>query len=499
MADPATILERMRKANPARSLEQIAVDDLDLVRDLVTRGRTGEAAPPEVRRVRGVRSRHRWRMRPALVAGLAAIVVLALVGVPLLVFTSGGNGEVTQSPTSLAPLEVQPPIGAFRSEWTSVSTDEAVFGPGTVLSVITIPEGFLAVGEICALGECRAAIWRSTDGVDWARVFVDPVGDPGASPDGTWFHDVAVHELGYLAVGSSYHVWVNVPVFAWSVDGVTWNRIQPLPVEQPPAQNAEGILLDTPAPLSVVAADDAFLVAGQSCEHIGFQEYECRGVIWRSEDGLTWTTVLEDVRDSAFESIERVADRFLAVGGAGAHHDLSERRGERSVDRQTIGDGVVRIWSSDDGITWADVSSDDSVFGAQRPDPRGSEFARAVTAVEAGFIIAGSQLDVDEGVIWYSADGSSWTRLPANEVFGGAAINGIVGSGDRLIAVGAMGTTAAAWRSDDGGSTWERMNIDPVLTRGNSRFLDVVVRGDMALAGLAVEGRAAIWAIDLSG
>ncbi len=139
------------------------------------------------------------------------------------------------------------------------------------------------------------------------------------------------------------------------------------------------------------------------------------------------------------------------------------------------------------------------MFGAQRPDPRGSEFARAVTAVEAGFIIAGSQLDVDEGVIWYSADGSSWTRLPANEVFGGAAINGIVGSGDRLIAVGAVGTTAAAWRSDDAGSTWERMNIDPVLTRGNSRFLDVVVRGDMALAGLAVEGRAAIWAIDLSG
>ena len=369
--------------------------------------------------------------------------------------------------------------------------DDAVFGPGMMASVITAPEGFVAVGELCLSAGCRATVWRSPDGAEWSRAFVDPLGHPEASPDGTWFHDAAVNELGYLAVGSTYHVWFSYPVFAISADGVRWERIEPLPREHLPTDDPEGILLDTSAPLSVAGADDAFLVAGQSCEHVGPQAYDCRGVIWRSDDGIVWTKVLEDASNSAFASIEKMADRYLAVGGAGVGLDLQP---------DVADDGVVRMWSSFDGITWSDVSSDPSVFGSDRPDPQARELARAVTAVDEGIVVGGSPFEDPEGTIWFSEDGTSWARLPADEAFANATITGIDASGDMVIAVGAEGSEpelAAAWRSDDGGMTWTGMHIDSALTGHDSRFRDVAILGDITVAGLSVDGEAAIWALDL--
>lgn len=464
------IAERLTTANPAPTdteLPDLMWDSATLLEVIDRRGAllqdpslgvvSGRA--PSLPPVRP--ERRRWR--PTWVAVTAAVVTLVLLG-----------GFVLLRRPDTAPG----PVASFGPNWTPVSTDNAVFGSGAVMNVIAIPDGFLAVGE-------HLSIWHSTDGAEWTRVFADPAGDPRPSANTTLF-DAAENDLGYLAVGRTPHVWFNEPVFAFSADGVVWERFGPLPRESSPTDDPEGILLDTDTPLSVVATDDAFLVAAQSCELGGPSMYDCRGVVWRSEDGLNWTRVMEDVRDSAFESIERVDDRFLAVGGMGVGLNL-----------QSQGNEAVRVWSSFDGITWTDVSPDPSVFDADRPDHAAREYAQAVTAVDGGFVVVGSRLDVPEGAIWFSADATTWMRVPTHDLFDHATINGIAASDDQVIAVGAVGSTAAAWRSDDGGRTWERMDIDPALTGDDSRFLAVAIRGDAAVAGLSVDDRAAIWAVDL--
>lgn len=509
MIDVAAVEEYMRATNPIPSIDSIDVDELASSAQAVHAKRAMVMRAPTEERTQRLTASPPQRSKRAWAFAVSLIVVIVSIGVVTLLLT-GGEREVADEPAPTIPSTEAPdltegeasPVPLVGSEWTTVSVDDGVFGPGAVTNVIAIPDGFLAVGERCG-GEtsCRAAIWRSPDGVEWALVFVDPVGDPGASPNITRYYDAAMSDLGYLAVGSTDNPYFETPVFAFSADGVTWERFVPTPGYHEPTDDPEGIYLHTRARLSVVAAHDGFLVAGQSCMPPP-QEYDCRGVIWRSEDGRDWTKVLEDVPDSAFESIARVHDRYLAVGGAGV-----------GVYLQSQGDEVVRVWSSFDGITWTDVSTDPFVFGSQRPDPDAREYAQAVAAIDSGFIVAGTQLDVLAGAIWFSEDGEAWKLLPQHEVLANATITGIAASGDQLIAVGALrtepsltpqsrwedGPSAAAWRSDDGGFTWERMGIDPALTSHDLRFAQVAIRGDTALAGLSVGDHAAIWAVDLLG
>jgi hypothetical protein len=500
MSDTAHVLEQMRAANPAPSLEQLAVEDLDLVRDRVARRRSTMTTPvrEQSQQVHLERpTRRRW-MRPVFVAGLAALVVLGTISIALLVFRGGDHGEPagpvtippvsgTQSETtdasSTAAPEIDGPVTASGPEWTLVSIDDAVFGPGAITNVIAVHDGFLAVGvqgERC-LDEgfqCRAGIWHSPDGSEWSQVFVDdsspselwehrPSATDALDRDGigTWFVDAASTSRGYLAVGRyyPYSPFTAEPVVYFSIDGVVWEPVDP-----------EGIELYDGDVEDLTVAGDAFLLCGQA---------DISGAIWRSEDGIVWTKVLEDPIGSIFEAVERVGDRYLAVGGGG-------------------GEDVVRIWSSTDGITWVDVSTDPFLFGTARPDSASREYARAVAAVDSGFVIAGQQLDRGEGAIWFSEDGTSWVLVPTDGVFRDAAPLAMAGSADRLVAVGVAASEpprAVAWSSDDGGMTWKRTPIDPAMTGRDSRFWGVTIHADTAVAGLSVDGRAAIWQLDLDG
>ena len=76
MVDTELVLEQMRAANPAPSLKQLAVEDLDRVRDIVARERSGLTAPvKEQPQTRPDRLAPRT-MHPVLVAGLSFILVL---------------------------------------------------------------------------------------------------------------------------------------------------------------------------------------------------------------------------------------------------------------------------------------------------------------------------------------------------------------------------------------------------------------------------------------
>lgn len=107
MVDTKSVLEQMRAANPAPSLEQLAVDDLALVRDIVARERSGTTAPSERRPpMRPVQpTRRRRGIRPVLAAGLAFILVLGALGVTVLLFRASTGGEPAAPATTAAPIE----------------------------------------------------------------------------------------------------------------------------------------------------------------------------------------------------------------------------------------------------------------------------------------------------------------------------------------------------------------------------------------------------------
>jgi hypothetical protein len=96
----------------------------------------------------------------------------------------------------------------------------------------------------------------------------------------------------------------------------------------------------------------------------------------------------------------------------------------------------------------------------------------------ASFLVAGPDglvaVGVDEGpaTVWTSADGTAWTRTPA-ETLDGAAISDITNGDLGFIAVGDSGGERASWTSEDGIS-WDRLP-DPDL--GDTLFVSAVEPG----------------------
>jgi hypothetical protein len=117
------------------------------------------------------------------------------------------------------------PVGQPRA-WTSpdglswtVHEDVPQFS-----AIAATGPGFVAVGteelveNACnagAVGDCRAAVWTSVDGITWTRV---PHDDAifGAGADKQMMGDVTALDSGVLAVGTS--VW-------YSPDGTIWSQI----------------------------------------------------------------------------------------------------------------------------------------------------------------------------------------------------------------------------------------------------------------------------------
>jgi hypothetical protein len=88
--------------------------------------------------------------------------------------------------------------------------------------------------------------------------------------------------------------------------------------------------------------------------------------------------------------VSAAGDRLVAIGRV-MTNDNSDR---------------VVVWTSIDGLTWADVQLDPEVF------PGWSSF-KSVTGGAGGFTIAGDRIidEQDKGdVTWSSADGLRWRR-----------------------------------------------------------------------------------------
>jgi hypothetical protein len=175
---------------------------------------------------------------------------------------------------------------------------------------------------------------------------------------------------------------------------------------------------------------------------------------WTSaDDGLTWQRAA--VEGPGFM-------QAVTVGGPGLVAVGYDSSG---------GDDDAAVWVSPDGLTWARVPHDETVFGGP-----GGEQIFGVAAGGPGLVAVGwGVVDGDEGAaVWVSADGSTWERIVDNDVFGGPggqAMYAVVAGGPGLVAVGydflEGEWDAAVWTSTDGLS-WSEVPADGAVFGGPS-------------------------------
>ena len=156
-------------------------------------------------------------------------------------------------------------------------------------------------------------------------------------------------------------------------------------------------------------------------------------------------------------------------------------------------DGVV--WTSPDGITWSRVADDEAALGG-----RDWEEIRSVTAGGPGLVAVGSaqpgESDHPNAAVWTSVDGIKWSRVPHDEsVFGGRGdqkMASVTAGGPGLVAVGSDylgdGAGAAVWTSPDG-ITWSRVPYDESVFGGeHSPQMNSVTAGGPGLVAVGSNG-----------
>lgn len=382
--------------------------------------------------------------RKLAIAGASAILVGVLIGVAFLISSLQEDAPpvVTQptipsSPTSLpAPTSTIPPetsttvtttvvtgyTGAFG--WVEV-TNTALTGGKRAMAVAQHEASYFMVGTDGG----EAAVWRSEDGLSWSQIADLSIQGPG---DHT-LKDVVSYRDGLVAVGESLvgegDDYASEPLILISPDGVEWQQVD------------TGGDLASAWITSVATLGDRLIAAGEG--------------IWISDNGYDWRLSYE------FPTTHRAygvaaSERGIVVVG-------------QSFSR--ISDGFIR-WSAD-GEEWTKVPGP-----TLHPDNLNT-MMYTVAATSDGFVAGGGGSEDDgwtsdggifasDAAVWISEDGLAWTMVPQEGGLKGRlgeSINGVVDTGDVLIAVGTemepnWDAGGVVWESTDGGITWERV-ADP--------------------------------------
>jgi hypothetical protein len=320
----------------------------------------------------------------------------------------------------------------------------AVAPRGRIEDVIRVRDGsYLAVGSI----DWNAAIWRSSDGVTWSEVTDVP---PVAAEDAKGLNGVIQTADGYLgwgglgargSEGGRSIIWT-------SVDGTHWEE----------AAILNGFLLD------VAAGGPGYVGVGSKA---GLDALN-GALAWSSIDGSAWIDspgVPGGGNTAMFDAIP-FDGGLLAVGGS----------------RDEFGHVDGRVWRSDDGIAWGEVSGDsvlagDGLYGVIVSDGRliASSSTRLSTVIG----------ELDKPSIWVSGDGSSWTQAYGRDCCGWML--DVVDEGGHLFAMYYWyvpeGKSGVALLRSDSGDHWMEIGT-PVLDADIQWTRLMFVEGGLGLIGL---------------
>jgi hypothetical protein len=203
-------------------------------------------------------------------------------------------------------------------------------------------------------------------------------------------------------------------------------------------------------------------------------------------DGVTWARVPHD--DSIFGGKGDVGMASVTVGGPGLVAVGSDASDdEQEWFGQWTAESVV-VWTSVDGLTWSRVPHDAEIFGGAR--------VQSVTVGGPGLVAVGSVrfTSGEIAAVWTSADGRIWSRVPyARKVFGDglgyATVDmlSVAAGGPGLVAVGGPNGAAFVWTSVDG-ITWSRLPPDVDFIGPGDQSIRSIVAGGPGLVAVGTEG-----------
>lgn len=410
-----------------------------------------------------------WRLAAAVAVATTVVVAACSSSAP------APTAETTTPPATPGPL-----TDPAALTWQRTVPDPAVWGSDAATMVFgsaVVPGGgpLVAVGVDRRASPSTAAVFTSTDGVDYQRV------DPAAVHAGTAtlsaetaMRDVVATPTGLVAVGFDFSpTGADVPASTdangaevgatrsavWrSTDARTWDRVG----AGPDAALASSLMTH------VIEIPGGLLALGQ-------EPQTGAGIAWTSPDGTTWQRI---PAASGLTGAGKVAFQTAAVTPQGILVAGSVRVGETRS---------AAMWRSTDALTWLPVESPSFTASPAQ------EIA-AVVAFRGGLVAGGAATEegTDAAAVWTSPDGSAWTRVPHDEAtFGGAggdAITLVLVVGDGVLALGRsspgrLDPDAAVWTSTDA-RNWRREPAPAEIFGGpnTEEFLTAAVVADRVAA-----------------
>lgn len=255
------------------------------------------------------------------------------------------------------------------------------------------------------------AAWVKARGAAWRAVQGGPSLEP--PPGGTAeLRAVATWRGRFIAAGSRDADADTRSAAAWtSPDGLAWDPAAP----GPPFEDA--------AAYGVAASDDRVVIVGERTA-----TEPAQAVAWVSDDGTTWTRLESPAfADGTMRAVTWTGTAFVAVGYG-------------------VADDRAMAWVSPDGSTWTTQPTSPAL------ENHGKAIRLLAVATGNGTLLgAGWKSDAGNGsgVVWTSADGTSWDRLPDQVSMSGASLSGATLSGTLPVVVGTSGypdnDQASAW------------------------------------------------------
>jgi N-acetylneuraminic acid mutarotase len=270
------------------------------------------------------------------------------------------------------------------------------------------------------VGAPSADAWSTTDGATWtlehasglARSYLSSVVQETAPG--------RVTLIGGIQLGYSNNVWQTT-------NGTDWAE------QSTHAQFSSGM------PAGVEFSGQLWIVGGSAID--GTVNGMVSNAIWRSSDGLNWSRVTTSgtiFSPRAGHSVTAFNNQLWVIGG----YDNPPTLGGTATPMNDI-------WSSSDGVTWAQVfPAAGTVFS-----PRAGHGATVFGAKL--WVIGGLGASADLNDVWSSVDGTTWVNTTTNAAFSARSTHRVVTFNNAmwLIAGGTVTGLSDVWSSTDG-ATW---------------------------------------------
>jgi len=318
-----------------------------------------------------------------------SLLAFLAVGVMALPIACGKNlSNAVTAPAAQAAPTPNPNAGKFWFQTSAYSPFIARDGHSSV----TFDNLMWVIGGETISTYALNDVWYSRDGVNWTAAVTD-----NSTPPSTQFTERLTHS----SVVFNNQMWViggegtgGYLNDVWSSpDGTIWTQV----------------LNDTGSPGATQFSrrqGHASLVFNNEMWVIGGYGYSTGHTndVWSSSDGVTWTQV-------------------LANNNSPGSTQFSQRNAQGCLvynNQMWVIGGIYSnfyndVWSSSDGKVWTKVLANTSTPG---PNQFSQRYAfSAVVYDNLMWVIGGTNGTVDYNDVWYSSNGSTWTKAAADAAF----------------------------------------------------------------------------------